>query len=71
MNYFNYDSSDYSDDINPFEDLIKIPIFTVLKYKSPSLFYDTKKIKNIFSFRSILLPISKQPNLKQCAPSER
>ena len=70
MNYFNYDSSDYSDDINPFEDLIKIPIFTVLKYKPP-LFYDTKKIKNIFNFRSIMLPNSKQPNLKQCVPSER
>jgi hypothetical protein len=65
----NYDSSYYSDDINPFEDLIKIPVFTVLKYKPTSLFYDKQKIN--FSFISNVLKPSKQPNLKQCVPSER
>ena len=71
MNYFNYDSSDYSDDINPFEDLIKIPVFTVLKYKPAPFFYEKPKIKINFSFISNVLKSSKQPNLKQCVPSER
>ena len=67
----NYDSSYYSDDINPYEDLVKIPIFKIFKCKPISLFYNKQQIKICFISNILQSPSLKKINLMQCIASER